>query len=757
MPGRSSPAEPHPAMASAPFWSPGTLPQVFRFRSRTEPMDWRRMAAVDVERVAREMDVSALQEFVSAVTFCDVEGERCPNCRSPTDGALIKVLRMSQLSTEYLLHCQDCLSVQVSALEEQLQGALSQARRAADERARLEKELQEVKLENRRRKKMIATQQLLLQASANNYHKCQFCEKSFVNYSYLQSHVVRRHPEVTEAERQKKRQVEQVEDGIQELKEKLQLTQSHLAAEREADAHRRQQEVLEQRRREDAEREVMERWKEEERRKFQQEIGQLQQLFLQKFKDMANKSSSIEAKLQELERREMSGPNLRSEDEHDEERRWMREKELTDKMAQKKNEWRKKLTEMQNRHQQEKEQSENMRLQDALSSSHALKQQVTLLTSQLTQKDRLIHSHVQKIKKLSARSLSEPPIHISQNIHESAGEEEDEEKEERLEDLMEAQHKVLESLRGNPDFVNEFRPIMEEALEERLEKLGLRKGTKGISRQTLRSLGSERTAPLTLSSRGLADLQDLRENLVLELNRRVRQRQKNRGKSVPNTQRPAQSHPNTLTQQKRHHGGLCVERSPKAHEIKHSPHKAEGQLTPIPAPRSKAAPQTHHKKSSTPPFSSEEDVSAEDSAYITSSRGKPSPSAQPAPPADLRDLASELDWSDSEGSGEPEGPSALQEPTTHGSLVQTLTKTLERQLSSSVATPAGGTRVLRPASSPRPSIVKQQAVSVEESDLELSSIEELTPAPTPLLRSTNVSGTSGASTWQVAASRGRGW
>ncbi|XP_076846603.1 cilium assembly protein DZIP1L isoform X3 [Brachyhypopomus gauderio] len=705
MPGRSSPAEPHPAMASAPFWSPGTLPQVFRFRSRTEPMDWRRMAAVDVERVAREMDVSALQEFVSAVTFCDVEGERCPNCRSPTDGALIKVLRMSQLSTEYLLHCQDCLSVQVSALEEQLQGALSQARRAADERARLEKELQEVKLENRRRKKMIATQQLLLQASANNYHKCQFCEKSFVNYSYLQSHVVRRHPEVTEAERQKKRQVEQVEDGIQELKEKLQLTQSHLAAEREADAHRRQQ------------------------------------------------------KLQELERREMSGPNLRSEDEHDEERRWMREKELTDKMAQKKNEWRKKLTEMQNRHQQEKEQlqSENMRLQDALSSSHALKQQVTLLTSQLTQKDRLIHSHVQKIKKLSARSLSEPPIHISQNIHESAGEEEDEEKEERLEDLMEAQHKVLESLRGNPDFVNEFRPIMEEALEERLEKLGLRKGTKGISRQTLRSLGSERTAPLTLSSRGLADLQDLRENLVLELNRRVRQRQKNRGKSVPNTQRPAQSHPNTLTQQKRHHGGLCVERSPKAHEIKHSPHKAEGQLTPIPAPRSKAAPQTHHKKSSTPPFSSEEDVSAEDSAYITSSRGKPSPSAQPAPPADLRDLASELDWSDSEGSGEPEGPSALQEPTTHGSLVQTLTKTLERQLSSSVATPAGGTRVLRPASSPRPSIVKQQAVSVEESDLELSSIEELTPAPTPLLRSTNVSGTSGASTWQVAASRGRGW
>lgn len=29
--------------------------------------------------------------------------------------------------------------------------------------------------------------------------QCQFCEKCFVNYSYLQSHVQRRHPEITDA------------------------------------------------------------------------------------------------------------------------------------------------------------------------------------------------------------------------------------------------------------------------------------------------------------------------------------------------------------------------------------------------------------------------------------------------------------------------------------------------------------------------------------------------------------------------------
>lgn len=129
------------------------------------------MAALDVDRVERETDINVLQEFISAVTFCAVESERCPQCRCPIDTTLLKVLRMSQLSTEYLLHCQNYLSSQVAALEERLQGTLSQVVREEEERARLEKELQEVRLESRRRKKLIATQQLLLQSSANNYHK----------------------------------------------------------------------------------------------------------------------------------------------------------------------------------------------------------------------------------------------------------------------------------------------------------------------------------------------------------------------------------------------------------------------------------------------------------------------------------------------------------------------------------------------------------------------------------------------------------
>lgn len=165
MPGQISP--------TSPSWSASVPTQPFHFRLRIEPIDWRRMAALDVDRVERETDINVLQEFISAVTFCTMEGERCPQCRCPID-TMLKILRMSQLSTEYLLHCQDYLSSQVAVLEERLQGTLSQALREQEERAHLEKELQEVRLESRRRKKLIATQQLLLQSSANNYHKVSF-------------------------------------------------------------------------------------------------------------------------------------------------------------------------------------------------------------------------------------------------------------------------------------------------------------------------------------------------------------------------------------------------------------------------------------------------------------------------------------------------------------------------------------------------------------------------------------------------------
>ncbi|XP_060775741.1 cilium assembly protein DZIP1L isoform X2 [Neoarius graeffei] len=747
---------------TSPSWSTSVPAQPFHFRLRTEPIDWRRMAALDVDRVERETDINMLQEFISAVTFCTVEGERCPQCRCPIDTTLLKILHMSQLSTEYLLHCQDYLSSQVAALEDRLQGALSQALREQEERGQLEKELQEVKLESRRRKKLIATQQLLLQSSANNYHKCQFCEKCFVNYSYLQSHVQRRHPEITDAERQKKMQVEEMKDGLEELKEKLRLTQSQLEAEREADAYRRQQEMEEQRKREASERVMIERCKEEEKKTFQDEIDGLRRLLHHEFEQIKTKSISIEAKLHELENGERKVSHLRSEDDFEKEHWRIRESELKEQMIQKKNEWKKKMNELQSSHHQEKEElkSENMRLQKALSveestisSVHLLKQQVLALSSQLKEREALIHSQKKKINQLMSRSLSEPlPKKATQN---SPEEDEDDEKEE-IEELVTGQ---VEPVRGISVQRKNFRSIVKKRLQKRLEKMGLRKGTKGISTQTLRSLLYERGQTL----RSPSQLQDLRNILEDQLKQRVQEVQRSQGKSTSNTHMLLRSYLRSP----------AMERSPRSKKFgpNNTPQKREIPQPPTAAPRAKAPSLTpilpaQQKKSSTPPFSSEEeeddddDESGEDSAYITSSRDKPSASVHLTPTRRPQRAGHELNSSDSDDSDDSDTQKPQHAFSTHGAVVQTLTRSLEKQLSSSSSThPVGGIRVLPSTShpSPRPSIIKQQAVSEEESDVDLSSIEELTAPNTAGNRSSDVGVTSGTSVWSSTASRAGAW
>ncbi|XP_050967910.1 cilium assembly protein DZIP1L isoform X2 [Labeo rohita] len=764
--GQFSPVEPYSALSTPPPWNPAHLLQPFRFRSRTEPVDWRRLSALDVERVERDMDVDVLQNFITTVTFCAVEGERCPNCRGPADPSLIKLLRMSQLSTEYLLHCQDLLSSQLSGLEERLQAALALVQRGEEQRAELAKNLQEAKQENRQRKKLIATQQLLLQASANNYHKCQFCDKSFVNYSYLQAHVQRRHPEVTNAERQKKKKVEEMEDNIEELKEKLRKTQMQLQAERETESLRRQLELEEQRRKELSEKEALERWKEEERRKSQQEIGELRQLFLQESKDMASKSSSIEAKLQVLQNKEVGVVNnvsLQEESDPEKELRENRERELKERMARKKSEWKKKFQEAQNRHRQEKEElkSENARLVKALSveknsgsSLQKLQKQVVSLSSELSQKDRLIQSQEEKIKKLSVMSVSAPVI--LQKAQDSP-EDPEEEDEESMEDSDEPQWKVLKTHKGKSELTKESRPILEETLEEQLENMGLRKGTKGISKQTFKSLSTLLTGQRLHRYRQQPDLQNQRDNLTQEVIRRVKRLQKSQGKLTPST----------LKQRGKKHSTSVKEKSLRSREgLQPSIRRAKSQqpqaLIPTPTPRSSApqnqTPKTQQKKNSTPPFSSDEDESVEDSAYITSSRGKPSPSVRLVQSGSLLNPTAEPDWTDSELSEASATPKLYKSPNSHGSVVKTLTRSLERQLSTPVKKPVGGTRVLPPPSpSPRPAIVKQRALSDEESDLELSSIEELTAHRARVHKSSEVGGTSGTSAWSSVASRPGAW
>ena len=77
-------------------------------------------AGLDVDRVCREMDVQALQQNISNVTFCDVASEAskpllilwiCGFMQElcllqdfqGVDGNFIKLFRLAQLTIEYLL------------------------------------------------------------------------------------------------------------------------------------------------------------------------------------------------------------------------------------------------------------------------------------------------------------------------------------------------------------------------------------------------------------------------------------------------------------------------------------------------------------------------------------------------------------------------------------------------------------------------------------------------------------------------------
>lgn len=125
---------------------------------------------MDVERVSREGDVAALQTHLEHVTFCSAERECCPHCQGPADPLLLKLLRLAQLSTEYLLHSQEYLSAQLGNLEEALRETQAQRDQLGKEMAQRVQEIQGLKEECRRRKKMISTQQMMLEARAN-YHQ----------------------------------------------------------------------------------------------------------------------------------------------------------------------------------------------------------------------------------------------------------------------------------------------------------------------------------------------------------------------------------------------------------------------------------------------------------------------------------------------------------------------------------------------------------------------------------------------------------
>ncbi len=181
-----------------------------------------------MDRIARDMDVIALQENIDHLTFCNIDSELDTRAMDPT---YIKLFKMSQFTIEYLMHSQNYLTDIITALETQLAKSNSDTDKHKSLADKLHKDLADAKRENKKRKKMIETQQGLMTANTSNYHHCQYCSKVFLNVNYLQAHMTRRHPENDLVINKNSAQIEK---ELERIKERLKNTENDLVQERTA-------------------------------------------------------------------------------------------------------------------------------------------------------------------------------------------------------------------------------------------------------------------------------------------------------------------------------------------------------------------------------------------------------------------------------------------------------------------------------------------------------------------------------------------
>ncbi|XP_049631568.1 cilium assembly protein DZIP1L [Suncus etruscus] len=524
----------------APLFGAYTVP-TFKFQPRRETVDWRRLSALDVERVAQDLDVAVLQENIAGVTFCNLDREVCSRCGQPVDPVLLKVLRLAQLTIEYLLHCQDCLSASVAQLEARLQASLGQQERGQQELGRQADELKGVREESRRRRKMIGTlQQLLLQTGAHSYHTCHLCDKTFMNATFLRGHIQRRHAGTADSGKQRK-QEQPVEDVLEELRAKLKWTQGELEIQREAEKQRQLQEAEIIHQRETEAKREFDEWKEKERAQLYGEIDKLKHLFWDEFKNVANHNSTLEEKLQKLQSHNVMESNLgslRDEDSEEQLRQVQKFQALKEKMDLQKAEWKRKMKELQEAHTTQKKelQEENERLQASLSQDQRIataqaQLQIDILRSRLQEQARLIASQEQMIQTLTRKKAEETPEGPK------AVDMEEESSEEEL-NSRDGQQKILAALRQNPTLLKQFRPVLEETLEEKLESMGIQRAAKGISLQTLKHLESILRTQREQKARRFSEFLSLRKKLIKEATDRVKGRQTDRA-NEPDEEPPA--------------------------------------------------------------------------------------------------------------------------------------------------------------------------------------------------------------------------
>ncbi|KAJ8255620.1 hypothetical protein COCON_G00194840 [Conger conger] len=761
----------------------------FKFRARRDSVDWRRISAVDVDRVAGELDFHTLQEHVTGVTFCSVEHERCPHCQSPVDPVLLKLFRLAQLTVEYLLHSQDYLSQNLQAAEERLQAAALEKEQLREQLQKQEQDARGLKEELKQRKKIIVSQQSMINAGMGGYHKCQCCDKAFMNSSFLQSHIQRRHPEEYDirlmSEKQRKVQAVKLQEEINKLKEQLNLTRSQLEMQQQAHMLKASQEQEQQSKDEDMLKRL-ERWKEEERERLSRQMEDMREMFLRESKDLKAELQQYKSQVHYLSELEESSRKMRSLKEEKIEEEKLQEvklqagsderhrddmRKLQQLLKKQDEKWLSRLQKSQEEHARERSQLQGdlQQLQGLTEEQEANRRRMEEMSWKLQEQRELIASQREQIRQLPSNPpvrvaeptviaaapepKPKPPVTVQIEQPKSVGKLEpitelsEEEKDSSISEKAAVKRQPsISALKKNPGLKRELRLVLEQTLTEKLESLGVKEGMSRLSKDELGSAMAKLRSERERRAKMFPEYRRLREDLSRGLTLRARGRETG-GSSTPEQsgrpKRPADevaqvrsrsgSLPSRVTQVQSKPGPSWPQPAPEK-----TPERAP-QWAPQPAPRSK---NSTLPKSSTPRAA--ELSSDEESAEEEPSRRQGAPRGQGTKPRDTAQSAvataveveSDSEWTDGSVMEEID-PRQLQRygvqngivgKASRGDLVKDLSRSLERQLqdrSRAALLPANKEAV-------REAVQELKYTEIEEDDdddWDISSLEDKPSAP----------------------------
>ncbi|KAJ8389758.1 hypothetical protein AAFF_G00114640 [Aldrovandia affinis] len=751
--------------ASSAAMSSGAPPaaSAFRFRTRRDSVDWRRIGAIDVDRVASELDLGALQEHVAAVTFCSVERERCPRCQSPVDPALLKLLRLAQLTVEYLLHSQDVLSGSLRAAEEGLRAAGRERERLE---ARLHKQAEDargLKGELRQRKKIIVSQQSVINAGVGGYHKCQCCDKAFMNSSFLQSHMQRRHPEEYDirvmSEKQRKVQAVMLQEEINKLKEQLNLTRSQLEVHQQAHIQQQAHTVKtsqeqEQRSKEEDMLKHLERWKEEERERLSRQMEEMRDMFLRESKELKTELQQYKTQVNILSELEESGRRRRSLQEEQlqassEERHRDDVRKLQQLLRKQEEKWGSRMQKTQEEHERERSQLQGdlRRLKGATEEQEASRRRVEEMSWKLQEQRELIASQREQMRQLSTQPPArvaeptvivtapepkpKPPVTDTSSVSEK-----------KADVKKQPPPPAISALKKNPHLKRELRQALEQTLTEKPESLGVKEGTSRLSKEeygsTLAKVRSERDR----RAKKFPDYRRVREDLSRNLTLWVRERDAG-SSSAP--EQPARS-PDSPDATMRSRSSSLPSR---VTQVVSRPGPWP-QQAPQPAPRSKNSTLTKTCPPRVAGLSSDEESEGERPSHrpgtsrglrAAPSGGRVTSVARTA----VKATESDSDWTDGSDMDEIDpqqlqryaGQNGIMGKAPKGDLVKDLSRSLERQLSDRGQRPPGGVAILperkkKVEEEVREAVKELKYAEIEdedEDDWDISSLEDKPPGP----------------------------